>query len=91
MVGIKENDAVSTQGMLSEFLVILRGNMIDLEEQENDFNMRIFQHGDRETFANSWLAGKSTVSQVPRWFSFGSGQINIRKQIAIMKTVTGEA
>jgi hypothetical protein len=56
MLGIKETDAVSTRGMLSQFIVALvRGNMIKLEEQENDLNIRIFQLGDREAFKKIYL------------------------------------
>jgi hypothetical protein len=91
LVGIKQTDAVSTRSMLSQNIVALRSNLIDLEEQENDFNIHIFQHGNRESFSNNLLASNPTVNHEPHWFSFGSSQMKIKKQIAIMKTVTGKA
>ena len=92
MLRIKATDTVSKKSMISELIVVLRGRMaIDLEQQKNEFNICIFKHGKKEEFKTNLSASHLTVSREPRWFSFGPGQMNIKKQIAIMKAVTGEA
>jgi hypothetical protein len=69
------------------------GCMIDMEQQgvPNSFNIHIFRHGKKEAFTTNRLAANKKVNREPRWFSFGLKQMDIKKQLLIMKSVTGEA
>ena len=91
LLGVRTTNAMSKRGMISALVRALRGRMIDLEQQENEFNICIFKHGKKEEFETNRGALNPTVSQEPRWFSFGPDQMDIKKQLAIMKAVTGEA
>jgi hypothetical protein len=69
------------------------GCMIDMEQQgvPNAFNIHLFRHGKKEAFTTNRLAANKKVNGEPRWFSFGLKQMDIKKQLLIMKSVTGKA
>jgi hypothetical protein len=95
------NGGNSARDKLSESMSTLRQGhagtmMIDLFAQgvPNDFNIHLMEHGKREAFATDRLdrlAAAGKVNRAPRWFSFGLHCMDIKKQLQIMKSVTGEA
>jgi hypothetical protein len=88
---------VSARGRLSELLLALKEGharlmMMDLEQgRSNAFNVHLLKHGRKEAFATDRLATVTKSNHVPCWVSFGLDQMDIKKQLKIMKSVTGEA
>ena len=94
MLHITGTDGASARSKLSNFILALRGpayGMIDLMVQGNDLKIHVALHGQKEAFQTNLLADIATVFREPRWFSFGLQQMGIKKQLIIMKAVTGEA
>jgi hypothetical protein len=98
MFKIKAADGgASSHSQLSELMSALKkgdaGCMIDMQQQgvPNAFNIHLFRHEKKEAFTTNRLAANEKVNREPRWFSFGLKQMDIKKQLLIMKSVAGEA
>ena len=66
---------------------------IDLKSREsNELNIHCLEHGQRELFfmTGDLKAAETTVTAVPRYFSFGQDVIDIKLQMSILWSVTGE-
>jgi hypothetical protein len=66
---------------------------IDLKSREsNELNIHCLEHGQRESsFTTGDLkAAETTVTAVPRYFSFGADVIDIKIQMSILRSVTGK-
>jgi hypothetical protein len=91
------DDGVSARGGLSNLILALRqghaGCMtMDLAQGvPNAFDIHLLTHGKKEAFSTNRLAARTKVNHASCWFSFGLDQMNIKKQLKIMKSVTGEA
>ena len=95
MLDIKATDEASAWSKLSDFILAQRGHhaygMIDLMDEGNKLKIHLAAHGQKEAFQTNFLAVKATVNQEPRWFLFGLKQMGIKKQLLIVKSVTGKA
>jgi hypothetical protein len=86
----------SVRGKPSPLILAMRQGhagctIIDLERGvSHDFNIHLIKRGKKEAFATDRLATSLKVNHVPCWFSFGLDQMTIKKQLQILKSVTGE-
>jgi hypothetical protein len=60
--------------------------------ESNELNIHCLEHGQRELFftTGDLKAAETTVTAVPRYFSFGQDVIDIKLQMSILRSVTGE-
>jgi hypothetical protein len=66
---------------------------IDLKSSEsNELNIHCLEHGERDLFLTTGdlKSAETTVTAVPRYFSFGADVVDIKIQMSILRSVTGE-
>jgi hypothetical protein len=97
ILGIQSiNGGASTRGRLSQLILALRRGhagctMINLERGvPNGFNIHLLKHGKKEAFTTDRHAPTLKVYHALCWFSFGLDHVNIKEQLQIIKSVTGE-
>jgi hypothetical protein len=63
-----------------------------MSSESNELRIHCLEHGQGKSFLTTGdlKATKTSVTAMPRYFSFGTDVINIKIQMSIMRSVTGQ-